>query len=58
MGIDAVVVASVADEHELTPAGQRVEKCMVDQVHALLLIQPAYVGNDGAESLTQPEAVS
>jgi hypothetical protein len=31
---------------------------MVDQVHALLLIQATYVGNDGAVRPAYPESVS
>jgi hypothetical protein len=48
MAGDAVVVVCVADQDELTATGQRVEQGVVDQVHALLLIQPAHVRDDRA----------
>jgi nitrogen regulatory protein PII-like uncharacterized protein len=40
MAGDAVVIVGVTDEHELAPVSQRVEEGMVNQVHALLLVQP------------------
>jgi hypothetical protein len=46
--VDAVVVAGVAQQHELTPARQGVEEGVVDQVHAFLLVQPARVRDDRA----------
>src|SRR5215471_20554550 len=54
---DAVVVVRVADKDELAAAGQRVEEGVVDQVHALLLIQPAHVRDDGAGAVAEPEPV-
>lgn len=54
---DAVVVAGVADQDELAAAGQGVEQGVVDQVHALLLIQPAHERHDRAVGLAQPEPV-
>jgi hypothetical protein len=57
MAGDAVVIVGVTDEHELAPVSQRVEEGMVDQVHALLLVQPADVRDDGAARPAQPEPV-
>src|SRR5271157_2490001 len=57
MAIDAVVVVGVTDKHELAAAGQGVKEGMVDQVHALLLVQPAHVRYDRAAGLAQPEPV-
>ena len=54
---DAVVVMRVADQNELAAPGQGVEQGVVDQMHALLLIQPPHVRDDGPVGLAQPEPV-
>lgn len=55
MLVDAIVVVRVTDEHELAAVGQGIEKGMVHEVHALLLVEPAHIGDERAAGLAQPE---
>jgi hypothetical protein len=54
---DRVLVYRLSQQDELRSPGKRVEQGVVDELHALLFIQPPNVGDDRAPGFAQPEAV-
>src|ERR1051325_2476318 len=52
-----MAVRTGAEQDELAALGQAPWNCAEDQLHALMMIEPAHVGNDRLELLSQPQPI-